>query len=208
MRELLRPANRIRFFLGAMLFTFQNSTGSSALAVFGPQFFALLVGSSGMFHASLIVIAQLTLSGNNNLLLTGIFGAVKVIACTFFIFVIAERFGRRTLLISGALAMAACMLTVGLLDDFKRPPKTGVVTPAGKAMVALIYLDIMIYNCSWYVELLSLVRNSWLTTSPGVLSLGRTSQRSSQHASAPSAWEPPCSLIGRCLLYTSPSPRD
>jgi len=51
--------------------------------------------------------------------------------------------------------MAACMLIVALLDDLKRPPKSGVVTPAGKAMVALIYLDIMIYNCSWYVGELS-----------------------------------------------------
>jgi MFS family permease len=80
--------------------------------------------------------------------LTGLFGAVKVIACTFFIFFIAERFGRRTLLMSGALIMAACMLTVGLVDHFKAPPHKGVVTSAGKATVALIYLDIMVYNCS------------------------------------------------------------
>ena len=79
-RELFKPVNRIRFFVGAMLFTFQNSTGSSALAVFGPQFFALLVGSSGAFLVSAFLPAhQLTHLGNNNLLLTGIFGAVKVI---------------------------------------------------------------------------------------------------------------------------------
>jgi hypothetical protein len=45
-KELMTPQNRMRFFLGASLFTFQNSTGSSALAVFGPQFFTLLVGSN------------------------------------------------------------------------------------------------------------------------------------------------------------------
>ena len=38
-RELWDSRNRMRFFLGAMLFTFQNTTGSSALAVFAPQFF-------------------------------------------------------------------------------------------------------------------------------------------------------------------------
>lgn len=39
-RELWDSRNRLRFFLGAMLFTFQNTTGSSALAVFAPQFFS------------------------------------------------------------------------------------------------------------------------------------------------------------------------
>lgn len=132
-RELWEPANRLRFFLGAMLFTLQNGTGSSALAVFGPQFFKLLVGSKG----------------NRDLLLTGLFGAVKVIACSFFIFVLAERFGRRSLLSFGSAAMAACMLTIAVVDKYKPAPKDEVVTASGKAMVALIYLDIMIYNCSW-----------------------------------------------------------
>lgn len=127
LKELLSPSNRMRFLLGAALFTFQNSTGSSALAVFGPQFFSLLVGSDQQ----------------TDLLLTGLFGAVKVIACTFFILVIAERFGRRTLLTGGASLMAACMLVVALLDHYKPPPAKGDVTSAGKAMVALIYLDIM-----------------------------------------------------------------
>ena len=132
-RELWQPANRLRFFLGAMLFTLQNGTGSSALAVFGPQFFKLLVGSKG----------------NRDLLLTGLFGAVKVIACSFFIFVLAERFGRRSLLTFGSAGMAACMLVIAVVDKYKPAPKDQVVTASGKAMVALIYLDIMIYNCSW-----------------------------------------------------------
>ena len=42
-RELWQPANRLRFFIGPMLFIFQNTTGSSALAVLGPQYFKLLV---------------------------------------------------------------------------------------------------------------------------------------------------------------------
>jgi len=132
-REIFQPANRLRFMVGPMLFVFQNTTGSSALAVFGPQYFKLLVGSKG----------------NRDLLLTGLFGAVKVIACTFFIIILAERFGRRTLLTGGSALMAVCMLITGLIAKYIKTDSTTNVTAAGKATVAMIYLDIMIYNCSW-----------------------------------------------------------
>lgn len=127
-RELWQPANRLRFFVGPMLFVFQNTTGSSALAVFGPQYFKLLVGSKG----------------NRDLLLTGLFGAVKVIACTFFIWVISERFGRRKLLTGGSALMAACMLITALIVKYIPTDKSTNVTSAGKATVAMIYLDIMV----------------------------------------------------------------
>ncbi|KAH8658304.1 MFS quinate transporter [Xylariales sp. PMI_506] len=132
-RELLQPANRLRFFIGPMLFIFQNATGSSALAVFAPQYFKLLVGSNG----------------NRNLLLTGLFGAIKVAASSFFIWVLAERFGRRTMLMGGATLMAACMLITALIVD-KTPTQSSTnVTAAGRATVAMIFVDIIIYNCSW-----------------------------------------------------------
>ncbi|KAK4541038.1 hypothetical protein LTR36_008407 [Oleoguttula mirabilis] len=133
LRELFQRENRLRFFIGPMLFIFQNTTGSSALAVFGPQYFKLLVGSTG----------------NRDLLLTGLFGAVKVIACTFFIWVLAERFGRRTLLTGGSALMAVCMLITALIAKFVPTDSGGNVTNGGRATVAMIYLDIMIYNCSW-----------------------------------------------------------
>jgi len=41
------------------------------------------------------------------------------------------------------------MFIFALLDKLVPPPATGDVTAAGKATVAFIYLDIMIYNCSW-----------------------------------------------------------
>mgnify|MGYP001565185672 CR=1 FL=1 len=127
-RELWQPANRLRFIVGPTLFVFQNTTGSSALAVFGPQYFKLLVGSTG----------------NRNLLLTGLFGAVKVIACTFFIWVLAERFGRRILLTGGSALMAICMLITALIVKYIPTESSTTVTAAGKATVAMIYLDIMV----------------------------------------------------------------
>jgi hypothetical protein len=136
LKELLEPANRLRFMIGPLLFVFQNATGSSALAVFAPQYFTLLVGSSG----------------NRNLLLTGLFGAVKVIACTFFIWVLSERIGRRWTLAGGAALMACAMLITALIVDYVPTQSTGSVTAAGRATVAMIYIDIMVSRPPHYVS--------------------------------------------------------
>jgi hypothetical protein len=127
-RELWHPSNRLRFIIGPSMFIFQNTTGSSALAVFAPQYFKLIVGNSG----------------NRDLLLTGLFGAVKVIGCTFFIWVLAERFSRRGLLMGGASLMALCMLIITLIVKYLPTQSTGSVTNAGRATVAMIYLDIIV----------------------------------------------------------------
>ncbi|KAJ5160122.1 uncharacterized protein N7482_007126 [Penicillium canariense] len=130
-RELLEWPNLHRLLIGGGLFLAQQSTGSTALAYFGPQFFSLLVGP-----------------GDKNLLLTGIFGAIKVVACLIFVLFMSDRFGRRPLLASGAACMAVCMLaTAAVVKQY--PPHDGVVTSAGIATVALIYLDIIAYNFSW-----------------------------------------------------------
>jgi hypothetical protein len=85
-------------------------------------------------------------SGNRNLLLTGLFGAVKVIACSFFIWFLAERFGRRSLLTRGSALMAICMLITALIVNFipTESSNGSHVTSTGKATVAMIYLDIMV----------------------------------------------------------------
>lgn len=80
-RELLTRPNQKRFALGSLTFLFQQGTGSTALAFFGPQFFQKLVGD-----------------GEKDLLITGLFGAVKVVACSIFILFVAESFGRRALM--------------------------------------------------------------------------------------------------------------
>lgn len=130
-RELMEPSNRKRLFLAFAIFLCQQSTGATALAYFGPQVFQLVVGP-----------------GDKNLLVTGIFGFVKVLACGIFVLFISERFGRKSLLMVGACGMAACMLVVATLDKV-RPPSHGAVEGPGYAMVGLIFLDIVFYNTSW-----------------------------------------------------------
>lgn len=132
-KELLEWPNLHRLILAFAVFCAQQSTGATALAYFGPQFFSILVGDDN----------------SKTLLLTAIFGAVKVVACGIFVVFVAERFGRRSLFMWGAFFMAACMITTAAVVKEVPPPGDGSVTAAGVATVALIYLNIIGYNCSW-----------------------------------------------------------
>ncbi|EAW17497.1 sugar porter family MFS transporter [Aspergillus fischeri NRRL 181] len=140
-RELLAGPNARRLLLAFSLFLAQQSTGATALAYFAPQFFSLLVGPA---------------DSNSPLLLTGIFGAIKVLSCLLFLLFLSDRFGRRPLLLSGAAAMSACMLaTAAVLKSYPPAPASSssqgstALTPAAIATIALIYLDITAYNLSW-----------------------------------------------------------
>ncbi|KAK2614731.1 hypothetical protein N8I77_001536 [Diaporthe amygdali] len=130
--ELLQGDNFKRVFTGFAIFAAQQATGATAFAYFGPQYFKILVGS-----------------GNKDLLLTAIFGAIKVVACGFFVLLVSERVGRRNVLIGGAAFMAACQITTGAVVKAIPPPEEGKVTSAGIATVALIYLFVIAYNFSW-----------------------------------------------------------
>lgn len=112
--------------------TAQQATGATAFAYFGPQYFKLLVGP-----------------GRRNLLLTGIFGAVKVAACGFFVIFLADRVGRRKVLVAGAAFMAVCQITTAAVVKNIPPPADNAVTSSGIATVALIYMFVIAYNFSW-----------------------------------------------------------
>ncbi|KAL1613903.1 hypothetical protein SLS54_010180 [Diplodia seriata] len=117
------------------LFLAQQATGATAFAYYSPQYFSLLTGDDE----------------TRSLLLSGIFGAVKVIACFAFVCLAADRFTRKFNLASGAFAMAATQIvTAAVLKN--KPIDSGAakdVPPAAKATVAMIYLFVMIYNFSW-----------------------------------------------------------
>lgn len=130
-KELTQGRNTRLLATAFWVFLAQQSTGATAFAYYAPSYFKLLVNGDA----------------NKNLLITGIFGAVKVIACGFFVLFLSERIGRRTALISGALAMAACHISASAV--LKTHPASGKATPSAEATVALIYLFIVAYNMSW-----------------------------------------------------------
>lgn len=127
------PENRKRTITAVLVFTAQQATGATAFASYGPQYFQLLVGSSG----------------NKDLLLTAIFGGVKVGACFLFVCFVAERVPRKAILMCGALFMAACQISTAAVVKTNPAPGDGTVTHAGIATVALIYLFVIAYNFSW-----------------------------------------------------------
>lgn len=130
--ELLERQNFTRIFTSVAVFTAQQATGATAFAYFAPQYFKLLVGP-----------------GDKDLLLTGIFGAIKVVACSIFVFFLSERINRRTVLIWGAAFMSVCQIICAIVVKEKVPPGDGTVTHSGIATVALIYLFVIAYNLSW-----------------------------------------------------------
>ncbi|KAI0898824.1 general substrate transporter [Annulohypoxylon nitens] len=132
-RELLEGENFKRIFAAFAIFTAQQATGATAFAYFGPQYFSLIVNNS-----------------EQSLLLTAIFGAVKVVACGIFVLFFAERLSRRQVLIGGAASMAACQITTAaVVKSFPASDEGNTIAPSGIATVALIYLFVIAYNFSW-----------------------------------------------------------
>ncbi|KAJ2977176.1 hypothetical protein NUW58_g7889 [Xylaria curta] len=133
-KELLQSENFKRVIAAFAIFTAQQATGATAFAYFGPQYFKLIVGS-----------------GDRSLLITAIFGAVKVVACGIFILWFSERLSRRQVLIGGAVVMSACQITTAAVVKFFPAPaeQEEAVSPPAIATIALIYLFVVAYNFSW-----------------------------------------------------------
>ncbi|KAI1747696.1 putative MFS quinate transporter [Xylaria castorea] len=133
-KELLQRDNFKRVLAAFAVFTAQQATGATAFAYFGPQYFKLIVGS-----------------GDRSLLVTAIFGAVKVIACGTFVLFFSERLSRRQILIGGAVFMSACQVTTAaVVKSFPAPAEQqATVSPPAIATIALIYLFVIAYNFSW-----------------------------------------------------------
>jgi hypothetical protein len=130
---MLRKDNFSRTATAVLVFTAQQATGATAFAYFGPQYFRLLVGNKD----------------NSDLLLTEIFGAVKVAACLLFVIFVADSVPRRAILTGGAILMAACQIVTAAVVKTHPVDADGPITNAGIATVALIYLFVIAYNFSW-----------------------------------------------------------
>lgn len=133
-RELLEPANKKRLALAFGVFLGQQSTGMTALAYFAPQFFKVLVGG-----------------GNQNLLITGLYGAEKFIMVGIYILFFSERWGRKPTLWISALFMAVCFCIVTIVNKTTPAPDqtTDSASSAGIATVAMIFITNSVYQFSW-----------------------------------------------------------
>lgn len=130
--------NRIvsyRFFLGCSLFFWQNGSGINAINYYSPTIFAS-IGVTGT---------------NTSLLTTGVFGVVKAVVTIIWLFFLIDNFGRRNLLMYGALGGAVSMYYVGayikIADPTHHPSST--LTSGGISAMAFFYIWTIFYTPSW-----------------------------------------------------------
>ncbi|RAL58936.1 hypothetical protein DID88_009227 [Monilinia fructigena] len=124
-----------RFALGCSLFFWQNTSGINAINYYSPTVFKE-IGVVGT---------------NTSLLTTGIFGVIKAVVTLIWLFFLIDNFGRRNLLIWGALAGAICLYYVGAYIAIADPSShhSNSLTAGGKSAMAFFYLWTASYTPSW-----------------------------------------------------------
>ncbi|KAK7202733.1 general substrate transporter [Myxozyma melibiosi] len=133
-KELWEPKYRIRVLIGFTVMVCQQFGGTNALTYYAPLLFEE-VGLSGT---------------SSSLFATGIYGIVKTVCSLIFMFVFAERLGRRLPLFMGACGMFVCFLIVALvLATCPVDPNAASISSASVAMMVFIYLFCVCYAMSW-----------------------------------------------------------
>ncbi|KAJ6561538.1 quinate permease [Mycena vulgaris] len=134
LREVFLPGIRNRLFMCFMLFLFQNGTGINAINYYSPTVFKS-IGITGT---------------STGLFTTGIFGIVKNVATFIWLLFLIDRFGRRPILLIGAVVAGFSMIYVGGYIAIGQPARhTGGITSGGISAVAFIYIWTAAYGPSW-----------------------------------------------------------
>ncbi|RDW82776.1 putative plastidic glucose transporter 4 [Coleophoma cylindrospora] len=124
-----------RFFLGASLFFWQNGSGINAINYYSPTIFKS-IGITGL---------------NTQLFTTGLFGVVKTCLTLIWLFYLVDKWGRRNILMVGALGGSLCMWYVGgfiaVADPTAHP--SSKLSSGGISAVFFFYLWTAFYTPSW-----------------------------------------------------------
>ncbi|KFH46635.1 quinate permease-like protein [Hapsidospora chrysogenum ATCC 11550] len=128
------PTNRKRALLVVAIISFQQWSGTGAINYYAPTIFKGL----GLSSTTTALFAQ------------GIYGVVKVVACLFFMFFLADTLGRRMTFMCSGVLQAFCMLFIGFYVRFGPTPAEGEgPPPAGIAALAMIYIYALAFNMGW-----------------------------------------------------------
>jgi len=130
------PKTRWRLFLGHSLFILQNFAGINAINYYSPNVFR----SVGIQSQDTIYLT------------TGIFGVVKTVITILWLTVLIDKWGRRQLLIYGAIGGSATMFIIGALITARvqsDTPVSSTLSSSGIATVFMVYLWTAIYVNSW-----------------------------------------------------------
>lgn len=124
-----------RFFLGSMLFLWQNASGINAINYYSPTVFKS-IGIVGT---------------NTSLLTTGIFGVIKTIGAFIWLLFLVDKLGRRNILMVGALGASICLWIIGAYISVADPVDhaTKTLPPGGIAAMFFFYLWTAFYSPTW-----------------------------------------------------------
>ncbi|KAJ7304531.1 general substrate transporter [Mycena albidolilacea] len=134
----LGKGNFIRFVIAFCIFFLQQWSGQNSVNYYAPQIFAS-IGYTGR---------------RNGLLATGVYGVVKVVATSIFVFFGVEWLGRKASLFISAMGMGTCFFIVGAILKTHPPPAVDANTvvpesPASKGMAAMLYIYVCFYSMGW-----------------------------------------------------------
>ncbi|KAF2731805.1 general substrate transporter, partial [Polyplosphaeria fusca] len=133
---LKQPKVLWRFFLGGMLFFFQNGSGINAINYYSPTVFKS-IGITGT---------------NTGFLTTGIFGVVKTVVTFVWLLWLIDQLGRRKLLMIGAAGGSLCMWFIGAyikVSNVSGGQTGGRLSSGGIAAIFFFYLWTAFYTPSW-----------------------------------------------------------
>lgn len=123
-----------RVILATVTMFFQQWTGINAVLYYAPQIFQGLGLSSN----------------STSLLATGVVGIAMWLA-TFPAVAYVDKFGRKPILISGAIGMATCHIIIASITArYQDSWPTHVA--AGWAAVSMVWLFVVFFGYSWYVQ--------------------------------------------------------
>lgn len=185
-----------RFFLGGMLFLWQNGSGINAINYYSPTVFRS-IGITGT---------------STGFLTTGIFGVVKTVVTLVWLLWLIDRLGRRNLLIIGAAGGSICMWIIGAYIKISGADGTqeteGGPTGGGIAAIFFFYLWTAFYTPSWNGTpwVVNSEMYSQVSITPAPLSI-ITLTNLPYRARAPSAKPPPPPTTGSGISSSRASRR-
>ncbi|CAM1510833.1 Fc.00g083460.m01.CDS01 [Cosmosporella sp. VM-42] len=124
---------RRRSFLYITLMMWSNLTGTNAMTYYSPTIFksvGLSSSSAGLFA-------------------TGIYGIVKMVSCTIFIFFVTDSLGRRKSLLWTAIVQGLALFYVGFYIRYDPPTEGSPPNPAGYVAIVAIYIFASVYQFGW-----------------------------------------------------------
>lgn len=104
-------------------------------------------GQNSISYYAPIIFQSIGLRGQKTgLLASGIYGIVKIVTTSIFVWLGVDRFGRKRPLLIGICLMSMFLWIVGAIFNTHLPDKNAtVVSPASIAMAVMIYLFVVPY---------------------------------------------------------------